>query len=90
MLLSVHGYNLENHLHERNVAQFLEDGTGATISNPAFAKIIQQDNSLLSWLLASTSSQVSRGLIGCMTTASILHNLHRELSLSFTTIIMHL
>lgn len=72
------------------MAQFLEDDTGVAIPNPAYAKFIQQDNSFVSWLLALVSSKVSRGLIGCMTAASIWQKLHRDLSSSSTTIIMHL
>lgn len=71
MLLSVCGYNLEDHLHGVNVPQFIQGENGANTLNPAYAKFIQQDNSLASWLLASVSTHVSRGLIGCMTTTSI-------------------
>lgn len=82
--------NLENHPDGMNVAHFVQDDTGAAILNLPCAKFIQHDSSFASWLLASMPSQVTCGLIGCMTDASISQNLHRDFSSSSTTKIMHL
>lgn len=51
---------------------------------------IQRDSSLASLLLDSISSQVSRGLNGCVTASLIWQKLHRNFSSSSTTRIMHL
>lgn len=47
-------------------------------------------NSLASCLLTSISTQVSRGLSGCMTATSIWHKFHRDFSSSSITRIIHL
>lgn len=71
MLLSFGGYNFEDHVYGvSNILQFIQADDGANVLNPTYVKFIQQDSSLVSWLLASVSTQVSRGLIGCMTTSS--------------------
>lgn len=48
----------------------------------------RQDSSLASWLLASISSQINKGLVGCMTAASICTKLHQNFSSSSITCIM--
>lgn len=90
VLLSVCGYNLEEYLHGITAPQFIEDEYGVKIINPAYAKYTQHENSIASWLLASLLSQVSRGLIGCMTASWIWRKLHCEFSSSSITRIMHM
>lgn len=63
--------------------QFVRDDSRADVVNPGYSKYIQQNSSL-------ASSQVSKGMIGCMTATSIWQNLHRDFSLLSTTPIMHL
>lgn len=54
----------------------------------AYSKYIRQHGSLASWLLASVSSLVSRGPIGCMTIACVWKKLHCDFSSSSITRIM--
>lgn len=70
--------------------QFIMDADGNNTKNPEYAKFIQRDNSLASWLLSCISSQLNRCLFGCMTICSIWQKLHQVFSSSSITRIMSL
>lgn len=56
----------------------VDDGEGNKVVNPEYVKFSQQDSSLASWLLASISSAIRKGLVGCMTATSIWSKLHQH------------
>lgn len=92
VLLTLRGFDLESHLVSLCTIPRLQTlENGANVVNLEFARFQQCYNALAYWLLASSiCSQVNKGLIGCMTTYSILNKLHQVLSSSSTTRIMSL
>lgn len=82
VLLAVHGFNLEGYLFGTlHVPHMIGDGDGNTIINPEYAKFSQWDSSLASWLPVSISSLISKGLVVCITYASIWTKLHQHYQL---------
>lgn len=91
VLLAVRGLNLKEYLFRTlYIPHMIDDGEGTKVLNPEYSKLSQQDSSLASWLLAIISTPISKGLVGCMTVASIWSKLPQHFSSSSTTRIMNL
>lgn len=81
VLLVVSGLNLEDYFFEIiHIRHMIDDKEGIKVINPKYYKFSQRDIALASWLLASISTPISKGLVGCMATTSIWSKLHQHFS----------
>ena len=67
-IATIKGHKLQNHLHKDKIPLMYssdEDAAECRV-NPEFLNWKQQDNLLLSWLLASLSESVRIRMVGCV------------------------